>query len=96
MDDRTIEINMDLRCECGKRGVTKSGLCLSCVAKRVSNIRREGSKMAKKKKPLADVEIECPHCKSIVRVRVFRNRIDKPIPPEDKVCYSIWSVTRKQ
>jgi hypothetical protein len=38
--------------------------------------------MPRKKKPLVDVTVECPGCKSEIQVEVFRKRVDEPVKPE--------------
>lgn len=38
--------------------------------------------MAKKKKPLVGVEIDCPKCGSVLQVAVHRKRLNPVDPPE--------------
>lgn len=39
----TIVIDMNLRCKgCGRRGATRSGYCLRCVAKRIKKLPPKG------------------------------------------------------
>jgi hypothetical protein len=45
--------------------------------------RRKEPEMARKKKPLADVDVVCPCCSSELRVEVHRKRIGEAAPPPE-------------
>jgi|GEM_PF-4582468 len=36
----------------------------------------------KRKKPQADMEVKCPHCLSLLRVKFWRQRQDEPPEPD--------------
>lgn len=36
----------------------------------------------KKKKPQADLEVKCPHCLSLLRVKFWKQRQDEPVKPD--------------
>ena len=36
----------------------------------------------KNKKPQADLEVKCPHCLSLLRVKFWKQRQDEPVEPD--------------
>jgi len=38
--------------------------------------------MPKKKKPYVELELRCPYCGALSEVKVWRHRVNEPIPPE--------------
>ena len=41
--------------------------------------------MAKPKKPLVEMQIDCPHCKSELKVKVHRRRLNPAEKPEYEI-----------
>ena len=54
----------------------------------------EKEKKQPRKKPLVDVKVTCPECKSKLKVEVNRTRVSKPTPAEYE--YIVKTETVKQ